>query len=105
MRLFGEYLLKGFDYKNRNIRIKFMGDRTVLDEKLQQLMNKLEADSSVKTGMTLNIAINYGGRPEIVRAAQQLAAPAADTVTCLLCVALARTEFRRWEKAGMLSPS
>ena len=67
MRLFGEYLLKGFDYKNRNIRIKFMGDRTVLDEKLQQLMNKLEADSSVKTGMTLNIAINYGGRPEIVR--------------------------------------
>ena len=76
MRLFGEYLLKGFDYKNRNIRIKFMGDRTVLDEKLQQLMNKLEADSSVKTGMTLNIAINYG-RPEIVRAAQQLAAKAA----------------------------
>ena len=77
MRLFGEYLLKGFDYKNRNIRIKFMGDRTVLDEKLQQLMNKLEADSSVKTGMTLNIAINYGGRPEIVRAAQQLAEKAA----------------------------
>ena len=77
MRLFGEYLLKGFDYKNRNIRIKFMGDRTVLDEKLQQLMNKLEADSSVKTGMTLNIAINYGGRPEIVRAGQQLAAKAA----------------------------
>ena len=64
MRLFGEYLLKGFDYKNRNIRIKFMGDRTVLDEKLQQRMNKLEAESSVKTGMTLNIAINYGGRPE-----------------------------------------
>ena len=76
MRLFGEYLLKGFDYKNRNIRIKFMGDRTVLDEKLQQRMNKLEAESSVKTGMTLNIAINYGGRPEIVRAAQQLAAKA-----------------------------
>ena len=77
MRLFGEYLLKGFDYKNRNIRIKFMGDRTVLDEKLQQRMNKLEAESSVKTGMTLNIAINYGGRPEIVRAAQQLAEKAA----------------------------
>ena len=57
MRLFGEYLLKGFDYKNRNIRIKFMGDRTVLDEKLQQLMNKLEADSSVKTGMTLNLSL------------------------------------------------
>ena len=78
MRLFGEYLLKGFDYKNRNIRIKFMGDRTVLDEKLQQRMNKLEAESSVKTGMTLNIAVNYGGRPEIVRAARQLAQQVAE---------------------------
>mgnify|MGYP000170320143 CR=1 FL=1 len=36
MRLFGEYLLKGFDYKNRNIRIKFMGDRTVLDDVLDR---------------------------------------------------------------------
>ena len=77
MKLFGEYLLKGLNYKDRNIRIKFLGDRTVLDPKLQELMNKLEAESSVKTGMTLNIAINYGGRPEIVRAAQQLAAKAA----------------------------
>ena len=77
MRLFGEYLLKGFDYKNRNIRIKFLGDRTALDPKLQQLMNELEGDSAGKTGMTLNIAVNYGGRPEIVRAAQTLAARAA----------------------------
>ena len=42
MKLFGEYLLKGFNYKDRNIRMKFIG-----------------------------------GRPEIVRAAQQLAAKAA----------------------------
>ena len=41
MRLFGEYLIKGFDYKNRNIRICFMGDRTALDPKLQKLMNEL----------------------------------------------------------------
>ena len=74
--LFGEYLIKGFDYKNRNIRICFMGDRTALDPKLQKMMNELEGDSACKTGMTLNIAINYGGRPEIVRAAQQLAAKA-----------------------------
>lgn len=77
MRLFGEYLLKGFDYKKRNIRIKFLGDRTALDPKLQELMNELEQDSAHKTGMTLNIAVNYGGRPEIVRAAQTLAARAA----------------------------
>ena len=33
MRLFGEYLIKGFDYENRNVRICFMGDRTVLEPK------------------------------------------------------------------------
>ena len=71
MRLFGEYLIKGFDYKNRNIRICFMGDRTALDPKLQKLMNELETDSASKTGLTVNIAVNYGGRPEIVRAAQR----------------------------------
>ena len=69
----GEYLLKGFNYKDRNIRIKFLGDRTALDAKLQKLMNELEEDSAHKTGMTLNIAVNYGGRPEIVRAARTLA--------------------------------
>ena len=77
MRLFGEYLIKGFDYKNRNIRICFMGDRTALDPKLQKLMNELETDSASKTGLTVNIAVNYGGRPEIVRAAQSLAAKVA----------------------------
>ena len=61
MRLFGEYLIKGFDYKNRNIRICFMGDRTALDPKLQKLMNELETDSASKTGLTVNIAVNYGG--------------------------------------------
>ena len=73
MKLFGEYLLKGFNYKDRNIRIKFLGDRAALDPKLQKLMNELEEDSAHKTGMTLNMAVNYGGRPEIVRAARQLA--------------------------------
>ena len=69
MKLFGEYLLKGFNYKDRNIRIKFLGDRAALDAKLQKLMNELEEDSAAKTGMTLNIAVNYGrdraGRPAV----------------------------------------
>ena len=77
MKLFAQYLIEGFDYKNRNIRIKFLGDRTALDPKLQKLMNELETDSASKTGLTVNIAVNYGGRPEIVRAAQSLAAKVA----------------------------
>ena len=38
MKLFGEYLLKGFNYKDRNIRIKFLGDRAA-----QQLAARVAA--------------------------------------------------------------
>ena len=73
MRLLGEYLIRGFQYGDRNIRIRFLGDRTALDPWLQERMNKLEQDSAHKTGMTLNVAVNYGGRQELVRAARSLA--------------------------------
>ena len=77
MRLLGDYLLRAFDYKNRNNRIVFLGDRTALEPRYQELMNEIEENTAHRTGMTLNIAVNYGGRQEIVRAAQRLAEQAA----------------------------
>lgn len=74
MRLFGEYLLKAFDYQKENNRVVFLGDRTALEPRYQGLMNEIEGKTAKNTGMTLNIAVNYGGRQEIVRAAQLLAA-------------------------------
>ena len=47
MKLFGEYLLKGFNYKDRNIRIKFLGDRAALDAKLRQLAQQV-AEGTLK---------------------------------------------------------
>ena len=73
MRLFGEYLLKAYDYQKENNRVVFLGDRAALDPKHQELMNDIEARTRNNTGMTLNIAVNYGGRAEIVRAARILA--------------------------------
>lgn len=73
MRLFGEYLVKAFDYQKENNRVVFLGDRTALAPEHQKLMNEIEAKTARNTGMTLNIAVNYGGRQEIVRAARQLA--------------------------------
>lgn len=78
MRLFGEYLLRAYDYEKENNRIVFLGDRTALDPKYQQMMDDLEKRTADRTGMTLNIAINYGGRQEIVRAARQLAQQVKD---------------------------
>lgn len=73
MQLFGQYLLKAYDYEKENNRVVFLGDRTVLDPKYQAQMNDIEARTAHNTGMVLNIAVNYGGRPEIVRAARTLA--------------------------------
>ncbi len=73
MKLFGEYLLKAFDYQKENNRVVFMGDRTALEPRYQSLMDEIEEKTKNNTGMTLNIAVNYGGRPEIVRAARLLA--------------------------------
>ena len=77
MRLFGEYLLKAYDYEKENNRVVFLGDRSALSKKYQEEMNDIETRTAQNTGMVLNVAINYGGRQEIVRAAKQLAEKAA----------------------------
>ena len=77
MKLLGEYLVRAFDYKSRNNKIVFLGDRTALEPRYQQLMNEIEEGTADRTGMVLNVAVNYGGRQEIVRAAQALARQAA----------------------------
>lgn len=73
MRLFREYLIKAFDYEKEDNRVLFLGDRTALSAENQRLMNEIEEKTRTKTGMILNIAINYGGRDELVHAARQLA--------------------------------
>lgn len=77
MQLFGEYLLKAYDYQKENNRVVFLGDRTALAPEHQRLMNDIETRTARNTGMTLNIAVNYGGRQEIVRAARLLAGQVA----------------------------
>ena len=73
MRLFGNYLTMAYDYKKENNRLVFLGDRSGLSKSLQDKMNDLEEKTKNNTGMFLNIAVNYGGRQEILRAAQTLA--------------------------------
>lgn len=60
-------------FRDENIRTRFIGDRTRLDAQLQQLMAEAEEVSANRTGLRLNIAINYGGRPELVDAARAIA--------------------------------
>ena len=56
----------------KNVRVQFIGDRTRFSEKLQASINESEALTRDNTGLHLNIAANYGGRWDILNAAQAL---------------------------------
>ena len=53
--------------------LRFIGDRFGLPQVIQQLMKNAEELSKNATGLVLNLAINYGGRNEIIRAVQKAA--------------------------------
>ena len=74
MRLFKSYLEEALrDFKDESIVVKFIGDKTAFSQDLQRLIYENEESSKNRTGMVLNIAMNYGGRDEIVRAVQKIA--------------------------------
>ena len=72
MKIFKEYLEDTKNFKDENIKLQFIGDRTILDPEIQRLMKQSEDDSHEATGLHLNIAINYGGRDEIVHAVKNI---------------------------------
>lgn len=74
MKLFKSYLEEAIrDFKDENIVVKFIGDKSAFSPDLQQLIDENEQMSSKRSGMVLNIAMNYGSRDEIVRAVKNIA--------------------------------
>ena len=72
MKIFKEYLEDAKNFKDENIKVRFIGDRSVLDADIIRLMQESEDASRDATGLNLNIAINYGGRDEIVHAVKNI---------------------------------
>ena len=65
------------DYSKRadteNIRVKILGDISALSEGMQKsIINCMERTKN-NTGVTFNIALNYGGRNEILKAVKEIA--------------------------------
>ena len=56
----------------RNIRVRVLGDVESLDKGLKESIYKIVEKSKNNTGLTLNIAFNYGGRAEIIRAVKNI---------------------------------
>lgn len=74
MTLFRKYLQsEAKDLFRAGVRVRFIGDRVKLDDRLVSLMDDLELMTAENDKCHLTVAINYGGRDEVTRAAKRLA--------------------------------
>ena len=56
-----------------NIKVKFLGDTTALSTSMQQSIQKCIERTKNNTGIVFNIALNYGGRAELVKTVKEIA--------------------------------
>ncbi len=79
MKLLGAYLREALaDMEKNHVRFKFFGDLSKLSPELRKLCCQAESVSSAYHDVQVNFCLNYGGRDEIVRAAQQVARDVAE---------------------------
>ena len=88
MRLFAETLLKELPlFHQENVKLRFCGDLEALPEKTRKTFQRGLDETAQNTGMTFALAVNYGSRAELTRAAVLLAnqiaegSVSADSVT------------------------
>jgi undecaprenyl diphosphate synthase len=74
MVLFEKLLQKELaQMQQEGVRIRFLGDLNILPISLQQEINRAMVETANNQNVCLNVAINYGGRQEIIQACRQLA--------------------------------
>ncbi|WP_334292706.1 isoprenyl transferase [Parasporobacterium paucivorans] len=73
MELMRSYLKDSIEKSRKNnMVVRVIGDRSRLDEDIKKMIEVLEEDSSRNTGLNFTIALNYGGRDEIIRAINRI---------------------------------
>ena len=79
MRLLGRYLKEAIrDMEKNHVRFRFFGDLSRLDPKLRELCEAAQNRSMEYSDVQVNFCLNYGGRDEIVKAAQAFARDVAE---------------------------
>lgn len=75
MQLLEQYIDEAFDHKNESdgVRTKFIGDMSALSPVLQEKIKRIEVLGEGKSGLLVNVALNYGGRHELVHSMRALA--------------------------------
>lgn len=79
MKLMGKYLKEALrDMEKNRVRFKVFGDISRLSPKLQKLCLDAQENSAQFNDVQVNFCLNYGGRDELVRAAQAFAKDVAE---------------------------
>ncbi len=74
MKLLDRYLKNCIERSSKNnMRVRVLGDISTLSQKLQDKIIELEAKSKNNTGLNFQVALNYGGRDEMLRAVRKCA--------------------------------
>lgn len=74
MRLFKNYLITQLkELISDNVQVHIVGDTSILSDSLRKEIEACEQDTAKNDGLILNVAINYGGRMELVHAVQYIA--------------------------------
>lgn len=67
--------------KKNNVRVKTLGDISAFPKDIEKDIQEVVEDTKNNTGITVNFALNYGGREEILRAVQKIIAEKPKEVT------------------------
>ena len=79
MKLLSDTLKNEINELNQNrVRIKTIGDITLLPKKSRDALAEAIEKTAMNDGLTLILALNYGGRDEIVRAVKEIACKIKD---------------------------
>jgi|LauGreDrversion4_2_1035121.scaffolds.fasta_scaffold41989_4 undecaprenyl diphosphate synthase len=82
MRLFQIYLRAYMGELDReNVQIRIIGERSKLPTVLQRMIEKIETKTKNHTRLVVQVALNYGGRDELLHAAETLIARHQNTKT------------------------
>lgn len=72
VELINKYLDNFKNYQKENIKLKIIGNISSFSIDMQEKIRFVESNSQGSTGLHLNIAINYGGRNEIIKAIKDI---------------------------------
>lgn len=79
MNILEDYLDNGLQrLAGRDVQIHFIGDRSAFSDSFREKQLYMEKATEKNSGLLLNIALNYGGRDEVIRAVKEIAQEVKD---------------------------